>query len=170
MIKWVYLVLSGFRKDKLIFLTRGIFVSPTGDDQNNGTREQPVRSIQRGIDLASEQRDHVYVAAGIYNEIVTLRAGISIFGGYNSNYSRRDIQGNETAIFPSMQEDGDRRGTLNATQIRDTHTIVSGFTITGYQERRPSRSSYTVYIQNSDESLQFTHNLIRGGQGGNGLN
>ena len=82
-------------------MIRGVFVSPTGDDQNDGTREQPVRSIQRGVDLASAQRDHVYVAAGIYNEIVTLRIGISLFGGYNSDYSRRDIQGNESAIFPN---------------------------------------------------------------------
>ena len=151
-------------------VSRGVFVSPTGDDTQDGSRTRPVRTIQRGIEMATAQRDHVYVAAGVYTEIITLRAGISIFGGYNSDYSRRDLQGNETAIFPSTELEGDRRGTLNASQIRERQTIVAGFTIVGYPERRPSRSSYTVYIQNSDATLIFRSNQIRGSQGGNGLN
>ncbi len=46
------------------------YVATTGDDQHAGTRAQPLRSIQRGAELA-QPGDAVLVDAGIYRERVT---------------------------------------------------------------------------------------------------
>ena len=48
-----------------------IYVSPTGNDDGPGTLDQPLRTIQRGVDLASAGNT-VYVREGIYNEQVII--------------------------------------------------------------------------------------------------
>ncbi len=70
-------------------IERAIFVSPTGDDEAEGTPEAPVATIARGLELAAD-RDYVLVAEGSFEEAVTLRDGISIHGGYDpaGNWSR----------------------------------------------------------------------------------
>ena len=148
---------------------RGLFVAPTGSDDAPGTRAEPLRRIQTAIDQAGNGRDHVYVAAGVYSEALTLRAGISIFGGYSADYARRDLTGNETAVFPPQEVANERFGTITGVDLSVGQTIVSGFTIVGYAENRPSRSSYAVYLRNCDDSVSFFDNTIRAGSGGAGL-
>ena len=150
-------------------VARGIFVSPSGDDAALGTREHPLRTIQAAITRADTTRNHVYVAAGVYTEQVTLRAGISVFGAYSADYTRRDLRGNETAIFPPLVTLEERLGTLNGIDLSGAETAVSGFTIVGHVESRPGRSSYAVYLRNSDAGLSLTDNVIRAGVGGAGL-
>ncbi|MCA9644294.1 MAG: DUF1565 domain-containing protein, partial [Myxococcales bacterium] len=67
----------------------GAFVSPQGDDANNGTRSAPVRTLRRGIELAeSHQLYAVFVAAGSYSEDV--HTSVSLFGGYDPDTWERD--------------------------------------------------------------------------------
>ena len=150
-------------------VARGIFVSPTGDDMAAGTREAPMRTIQAAIQRADGTRDHVYVAAGVYTEQLSLRPGVSLFGGYSADYQRRDLRGNETAIFPPLESAGDRFGTVSGFEISGSETIMAGFTIVGYAESRPGRSSYAVYLRNCSGDVSFTDNVIRAGTGGAGL-
>ena len=128
-----------------------------------------MRTLQAAIERADNVRDHVYVAAGVYTELITLRAGISLFGGYSVDYSRRDIRGNETAIFPPLTTTGERLGTVSGINLSGTETIISGFTIVGHVENRPERSSYAVYLRDSDASVQLSNNVVRAGSGGAGL-
>ncbi|MEO1266719.1 MAG: MopE-related protein [Myxococcota bacterium] len=144
-------------------VARGIFVSRTGDDANLGTLDSPVQSIQRAIDLAGEGRDQVYVAAGVYTETVQLRAGVSVYGGYSFDYRRRDIAGNETAIFGTQPS-----GTVIADGITGAPTVVAGFTLVGADTSAPSGSTYAVYVRNSDGALVLSDNTVRGGVGGPG--
>ncbi len=65
---------------------RAFFVAVNGDNNNPGTRTQPMRSIQGAIDRianSSTTIDQIYVSAGTYNEQITLRSGISIYGGFS---------------------------------------------------------------------------------------
>lgn len=149
-------------------IDRGIFVSPSGDDAAEGTIDAPLRTLTAAINRAGGAKDHVYVAAGVYTEAVVLRSGISLFGGYSANFLQRSLRGNETAIFPPLEIQGERLGTVTATGI-STLTILSGFTISGFVESRPSQSSYTVYLKDCTDALQLTDNIIRAGIGGPGL-
>ena len=149
-------------------VNRGVFVSPIGDDGNAGTRGAPVRTLTAGLNIAGQERDHVYVAAGVYEESIRLKQGVSLFGGYSADFSRRDIAGNETAIF-GVAAVGGVQATVLAEGIVDGQSVMSGFTITGYSNNRPSGNSYAILIVDCDESLRFENNIVRGAAGGPGL-
>lgn len=48
-----------------------IYVSPSGNDNNVGTQTQPVKTIQRGINI-SKPGDTIFVSPGVYRETVSL--------------------------------------------------------------------------------------------------
>lgn len=150
-------------------IPRGVFVSPSGDDDALGTIDAPLRTIQMAINLASDTRNHVYVAAGVYTEVIQLRSGISIFGGYSADYTRRDLTGNETAIFPPLELNGERLGTVTGLNIISEITKVSGFTIVGFDESNVGKSSYAVYLKDCNQNVKFNDNVIRSGTGGPGF-
>jgi hypothetical protein len=63
-----------------------IFVSPLGDDGNDGSILHPKKTIfeaQAAATTGAEPKD-IYLDRGTYNETVTMLAGVSIFGGYDS--------------------------------------------------------------------------------------
>ncbi len=67
------------------------FVSRSaGNDAGTGSREIPFGTIQFAIDraaAASPRRD-VYVLGGTYTEAITLRSGVSVYGGYAPSGAR----------------------------------------------------------------------------------
>jgi hypothetical protein len=67
-----------------------IFVAPSGDDGNVGTRAAPMRTLNAAISAARVAGKAVYASRGQYNELVTLQAGVSLYGGYDAqaNWSR----------------------------------------------------------------------------------
>ena len=67
------------------------YVTPEGDDANDGlSADAPKLTIQNAI-KASSSGDEVYVSAGMYNEAITLKDGVHIRGGYNATFLMRDI-------------------------------------------------------------------------------
>ncbi|WP_437659211.1 hypothetical protein [Sorangium sp. So ce1182] len=63
----------------------GVFVTDPlfgGDDANPGTKDRPVRSIQRGIELARTGRGRVFLTNVSVDEHVTLPSGVDIYGGF----------------------------------------------------------------------------------------
>ncbi len=148
-------------------IVRGLFVSRTGADSNPGTIDLPLRNIQTAINRGGSGRDHVYVSAGVYEESIALRPGISIFGGYSSNFRQRDLAGNETAIFGRAPQPG-RLGTVNGLNI-NASTVVAGFTVVGVDNNTPGGSSYAFHLVGCDGRLSVRNNVVRAGRGGNGL-
>lgn len=71
-------------------ISASVFVSPSGDDLASGTQAAPVRSVQRGIELAMADsgRDDVLIAAGTYLEAVALVEGVHLHGGYELTWER----------------------------------------------------------------------------------
>ena len=60
----------------------GIWVSATlGDDANPGTQDAPVKTLQRGVDLAGSG-GRVYACAETYFDGVEIPAGVSLNGGW----------------------------------------------------------------------------------------
>ncbi|WP_437648377.1 hypothetical protein [Sorangium sp. So ce362] len=80
----------------------GVFVNGPffgGDDANPGTKDRPVRSIQRGIELARTGRGRVFVTSDGFDESVTLPSGVDIFGGFQPLGWER-LAGDTTKIGP----------------------------------------------------------------------
>lgn len=68
------------------------YVSPNGDDAKDGLSWANAKASVKTAVNASSAGDEVYVAAGIYNESVSLKDGVNIRGGYNVNTGLRDIE------------------------------------------------------------------------------
>ncbi len=67
-----------------------IFVSPDGNDANPGTKAKPVREIERAVVAAAVGgKRYVLVAFGTYGRVY-LSSPISIYGGYDPSWGRRD--------------------------------------------------------------------------------
>jgi hypothetical protein len=65
---------------------KGIYVSSSGDDDNEGTRDHPFRSIPKGVDyLRRSGRRILYLSAGSYEltDTITLNGDLLIQGGLN---------------------------------------------------------------------------------------
>ena len=72
----------------------------TGNDSNNGTSwASAMKTITKGFNACTDG-DTLFIAAGTYNERVTIKSGkyVSMLGGYSSDGSQRDPDLFETII------------------------------------------------------------------------
>ncbi|MCA9521158.1 MAG: hypothetical protein KC609_09300, partial [Myxococcales bacterium] len=81
-------------------VNNAIFVSKNGDDNFPGTIDKPKLTIGAGIEAAvnGKKRD-VYVATGVYEGNVNLRAGVHVYGGFSSDFRQRNIKLYQTVII-----------------------------------------------------------------------
>jgi hypothetical protein len=149
-----------------------IYVSINGLDTNPGTLSSPVRTIAKGIALASSQgKTEVKVSQGTYVEgNLNVANGVSLLGGYSSNFSARDITLNQyiTTIDANQPTGfgicGEKR-ILNINNIYLT-TIVEGFVMT---RGRLCNYGGGIYINNSNILLIIRNNkIINNSSVGNG--
>ena len=99
----------------------GTYVSPAGSDASgDGTRDNPVRSIDRGIQNAVTigMPTTVVVAGGDYNETVTMVEGASVMGGFDC--PSLPCSWNHDPSSQTSAIDGG--GTANGVEIDDTIT------------------------------------------------
>ncbi len=150
-----------------------IFVSKEGSDDNPGTRELPVVTIQGGLvkAKAAGKRD-VYVATGVYSRNLVLADGVGLFGGYAPEFDQHDVLLYETAIIGETPS-AEHRGTITAIALGAAgaarETVLDGFTIFGINAgNTQGGNSYGIYVRDSGARLRISHNRVFGGPGGNG--
>lgn len=86
----------------------------TGSNRNDGSQANPVKNIQKAIELASSG-DVIYVAEGNYFGLlnsgnIKIDKGITIKGGYSSDFSERDILRHRTYVQPTATSNGSAQG------------------------------------------------------------
>jgi hypothetical protein len=150
---------------------RALFVW-NGSPSSRGTRDAPFRTIAEAVNAFDPARhDHILVAGGTYGEQVILRSGVSLFGGYAQDFTRRDVAGLPTIVAPGPTSGP--LGAVNAVGIRGP-TTVAGFVIRG-----PDRvgvappgsrgaSSYAVYIRDAGPEFELVNTVVQGGRGQDG--
>ncbi|MBW1807114.1 MAG: hypothetical protein JRJ87_02895 [Deltaproteobacteria bacterium] len=150
----------------------------SGTDQSLGTRQHPYGTINQAL-VAFDSSHHtiILVAAGYYQENLVLAQGVQLYGGYAPDFSRRDI-----VLYPSIirgnQPDYDdpnyRPGTIYVNGIQTARTVLAGFMIHGYDVNaepvpgQAAKSSYAIYVRNSNSNLVIMNNTVIGGRGGDG--
>lgn len=154
-------------------ISNGIFVAKDGNDKNTGELFSPLLTIQAGIETAIKKgKRDVYVATGVYTESIILKAGVSVYGGYSSDFKVRDKILYETTII-GKKPDKDHSGTITAIGISTApiknKTIFNGFVIFGFNNKEPGGNSYAIYIRDSNENLEISENHIVAGDGGDGF-
>jgi hypothetical protein len=138
--------------------TRAIFVSPLGDDNNSGARNAPVRTIVRGLGLATTMGGgtDVYVANGTYNELLGLQTGVSIYGGYQSATWLRDPVANQVTV-----NGGNNMITILGVNVSDV--TLDGLRLTTPTEALATGLSvHTVFLRQA-QNITITNNHITAG-------
>jgi len=150
-------------------VSEAIFVSVSGNDSNSGDQLNPMRSINAAIQKAlSSFKNQIYVSAGTYQERVIMQSGISIYGGYGSDWSRNETN---DVIITGVDQNGYVAG-LKASSINSTtyldHINISTNDANGTFQNQ-GKSNYGIIISSST-SLIINKCDINVGSGSSGLN
>ena len=149
-------------------LSQGLFVAKNGNDDNAGTLEEPLLTIQAGIDLAdSGNKKSVFVATGVYTESVLLPEEVNIYGGYSADFMDRIPAVNQTVIMGHSFSAG-LPGAVNGVDILAKTSVLSGFHIFGGNALESGGSSYGVYLKNVSDRFIMRGNWVMGGSGRDG--
>ena len=146
-----------------------------GADSNPGTPDEPVRTIQRGIQVASESGFiTVFVAAGDYpvasdaGDVVEVIDGITLQGGYSpddwgmrnpASFTSRIV---DIATMAAGASSGNPHRALHVAAGLGAETRVDGFTI----EAAPIPNSAAVVVDAGSTPVFVANTLL----GGGGLN
>jgi Bacterial Ig-like domain len=139
---------------------QAIWVSQGGSPTNPGTRDAPLSSIQDAIDAADNAGNgaDVYVAEGNYDESLTLRSRVSIYGGFEDVDWTRDIDTRRPVVSGAAV--AVRGTTANALTVEGLEIIAAdGVGVGG--------ASIAVLLNTSDGVL-LTRNVITSGNGAAG--
>src|SRR5258708_37620456 len=127
----------------------GVFVTTTGTDSDAcGARATPCKTITKGIARA---KPSVYVGAGTYAESLTLRAGVTIEGGWTATWTRACNAMTEVVVRPTT---GDK--TVVADDIGGAASLVA-ITLQS-KNADPGESIYGVFARGV--STQLTLNDV----------
>jgi len=127
-----------------------------------GTKSNPYKTIafalSRAVVLGSTE---IRVAARdttstTYNEAIIIKDGISIYGGYNSNFSIRDVSIYKTVVSSTASY------VAFARDISQT-TVVDGFTFNNTSTGLST--TFGVKTDNCTNSLSFNNVSMNGGNG-----
>jgi hypothetical protein len=149
-------------------IDNAVFVSTGGDDDGNDglSPDAPLASIGAGLQAAADKgRDYLLVSGGVFEEAVSLKAGISIYGGYDAdNGWTRDTANQETRIEPpsdAFPTGTDHYKTISATSISNA-TVLDHLTIVGADATTPGASSYALWASDSDALVLQDSQVIAG--------
>jgi hypothetical protein len=116
-----------------------VFVSPSGNETNPGTKARPMREIQAAIDaVRAGTGRYVLAAAGSYQHVQAV-TGSAIYGGYDqSNWSRRSavLETTITGAPEGILADG------------ATHVVLQLLSVRGSSTGMPHPSAYGIRAVN----------------------
>jgi hypothetical protein len=156
--------------------TDAIFVSTTAAAGGNGTRTAPLQTIAAGLAAQQAQgKKYVLVAQGSYRESLRLFDGAQLFGGYSSDFLKRNPQVHFTAIV-AQPASSTALAAIHAESLGTgaVDTVVSGFTLMGFDasgttpDGQPGPVSMAVYLKDTGPRFVLQNNDILGGRGGEG--
>jgi hypothetical protein len=144
-----------------IILDHNVYVSSSGSDSNAGTPDFPLLTLGAGVTLAlisapAEVRVEGSTAGIVYDlgsAGLSVPAGVSLMGGYKSDFSLRD-----SGIYVSKITSANAYTILCDGSSVTNATALDGFSITNtasFQE-----NVYTVYCRNS-ASPRISNNKVR---------
>ncbi len=96
-----------------------IYVSTAGDDSNMGTQISPVKTISKAVSMAKAKNNVIYVAKETYSELINITSlySTTIKGGYNSTWTRDDINDKSTINGDNATASNTGRITVRAGEL-----------------------------------------------------
>jgi hypothetical protein len=128
------------------------YLSPLGDDENNGSKEAPWKSIQNAIDKV-ESRSILILKAGVYSEKIVFS------GEKNSNLS---LKGEVGAILDGSRLKAEGREGL--VSLRDVHHVsVENLEIRNFKTEFKNEAVDTpvgILIEGESHDINITKNRV----------
>ncbi|HRZ27530.1 MAG TPA: DUF1565 domain-containing protein [Spirochaetota bacterium] len=121
------------------------YVAPDGNDNHPGWKAYPMATIGRAIEKATAG-DRIHVMAGTYNESVTLKDGVSLYGSYENFDNVLSPASRNVIAHPSRIIAASTTGGIYASGAITQDIVVDSFEIQG-------RDSTTT----STNALAFTN-------------
>jgi hypothetical protein len=148
-----------------------LFVSDSsGNDANDGSIENPKKTINGAVGAVVPGIIRIYVSAGTYNENVTLEDGLSLYGGFSADDWRdRDEEDRENATYRTFIRGVDAAGSgsgVRVTGVSGDDWILEGFVI----EVHHTGNSHGVNVADITGMVTIQNNTIHGGPGSNESN
>ncbi|WP_437864128.1 PGRS family protein [Sorangium sp. So ce363] len=128
--------------------TCGIFVASSGNDDNAGTRAEPVATLAEALRRAEEQGRGVYACAETFTEAVELPAGAKLFGGLDCANGWTWIgKTAKTVVAPG--EDG-----IVLKVLRGEGAVrIEDVSVRATDARAPGASSIAVLVDGAEAEL-----------------
>ncbi|RYY76894.1 MAG: DUF1565 domain-containing protein [Gammaproteobacteria bacterium] len=132
------------------------YVSPSGNDSNNGSINAPFKTIQRAANLVNAG-DTVYVRSGTYNETIDIKRSGS------SNSGLRIIFKNYPGEFPIVDATGKsvvdgQSGVFTLTNV--SYVTVEGFDIKNFTTNSTSNVPIGIYVVGAGSYVEILNNDI----------
>lgn len=143
-----------------------VYVTTTGNDDDPGTLERPMRTIRAALERGRRQGKDVLVARGVYDGGLDVVGGVSVFGGYRPDFRDRDL-----TLYPVVVE---RRGAGPGAAVLTCRgvtepTRVEGFTVQGTDAVRPGEGSTAVYLDRCGADVVLAQITVLAGRGADGV-
>jgi hypothetical protein len=141
-----------------------VHVSTGGSDSGSGSLRAPLRTIQAGVTRAQIEGKVVLVAQGGYGAFAIV-GGVSVFGGYRSDFRARD-----PALYPVVIEHAEPQQGAPVLTCRDVQasTVIDGLTLVGEDATVPGQGSSTALFDNCGAALKLSNVVLLAGRGADG--
>ncbi len=104
-----------------------LYVSPLGNDSNSGTSWAQARQTLTSALSISAGGDQIWVAAGTYNETLTLVSGVALYGGFAGTETAADQRSPATQV--TVIDGGGGGAVITVPANASNTTRVDGFTV-----------------------------------------
>jgi hypothetical protein len=143
----------------------GVFVSASlGDDANRGTRDQPVRTLQKALSLTERGPKRVYACAEDFTEAVTVSSDVQIWGGFDCADGWRDDRGSGRTILRS----GPDSIPLQVTSHIQVNALFADLRIEAASASRPGGSSIAM-LAGKTATVEVCRSELIAGNGKDGV-
>jgi hypothetical protein len=150
----------------------GVFVSrESGADSNPGTRERPVATVARAVELARSAPPPVAVylhsSEQSLAEPLALTPGLGLYGGFLT------VLVCDPACTPVWLRTGPRTPITGASPLlrvsdASTRTVVDGLALTASERADPGASSVAIEVARSTSALRLSDLAVTAGAGAAG--
>jgi hypothetical protein len=138
--------------EKCLVDSFGVFVSPTGDDANPGTKAKPFKSLAKALGAG---KPRIVACEGEYVGSLDVTTGVSLYGGVSCDFAKA---GGRAKVTASKAEYGIKIAKVSAA------VLFSDVEVLGIAGVAPSESSIGVFVSEST-NVQFVRAKIEAADG-----